>query len=442
METNTLQKEVECAVAREAKPIWEVAQQVHEAAEPAFKEFRSSKLLADYLAERGFTVEFPFRHLPTAFRASWGGRGPTVGLLGEYDALPDCGEKEGEWGHGCGHNLLGAAPAAGAVAAKAVMEQTGTRGRVVYYGCPAEETLAGKVYMARDGAFRELDVCLGWHPSPRTEVNYAGGAAMDSLVFEFFGKTAHAGGSPHLGRSALDGVVLLDVAANYLREHVRENTRIHSVIRDGGVVPNVVPGYAKSWYFVRARDRAEVDEVRLRLLACARGAAEATGTEMKWHRLTGVYNRLPNDALGALLDGALRRCGPPRATRADRDRVKAALGIAAEFDATIGSGTKQPGRASSDEANVSWLVPYGRFQMACYMRGTPSHHRHLTMQAAMPFAHRGLLQSAKVFAGAALDLCHNPAALRKIKAEFRKRTQGFQYDPLVSKTQKVPLDPP
>ena len=437
-----LKKEVELAVAAEAKPIQEIALQIHQYAEPAFKEFKSSRLLADYLSSRGFEVEFPFRNIPTAFRASWGKGRLAIGLLGEYDALPDCGEKEGEWGHGCGHNLLGSAPAAGAVAAKAVMEQAGLGGRVVYYGCPAEETLAGKVYMARDGAFRDLSAVLAWHPSPRTEVNHAGGAAMDSLVFEFFGRTAHAGGSPHLGRSALDGVILLDVAANYLREHVRENVRIHAVIRHGGDAPNVVPGYAKCWYFVRASDRAEVDEVRERLLACARGAAEATGTEMKWERLTGVYNRLPNEALSAILDRNLRLFGPPRATRADRERVKTRIGRSGEFDASIGEGRLKPGRASSDEANVSWLAPFCRFQMACYIKGTPSHHRHLAAQAAMPFAGRGLLQAAKVFASTAVDLHQNPASLRKVKAEFRKRTKGFEYDPLVGKDQKVPLDPP
>ncbi|HWL51452.1 MAG TPA: amidohydrolase [Chthoniobacteraceae bacterium] len=437
-----LKKEVELAVAAEAKPIQEIASQIHSYAEPAFKEFKSSKLLADYLSARGFKVEFPFRNIPTAFRASWGVGAPTIGMLGEYDALPGCGEKEGEWGHGCGHNLLGTAPAAGAVAAKAVMEKAGLRGRVVYYGCPAEETLAGKVYMARDGAFRDLSVALAWHPSPRTEVNHVGGAAMDSLVLEFFGRTAHAGGSPHLGRSALDGVILLDVAVNYLREHVRDNVRIHSVIRNGGEAPNVVPGYAKCWYFVRARNRAEVDEVRERLLACARGAAEATGTEMKWERLTGVYDRLPNDALGSVLDRNLRLFGPPRATRADRELVKSRLGLSGEFDDSIGTGSRTPSRASSDETNVSWLVPFCRFQMACYIKGTPSHHRHLTIQAALPFAGRGLLQSAKVFASTALDLFQNPAELRKVKAEFRKRTRGFEYDPLVGKTQKVPIDPP
>ena len=150
--------------------------------------------------------------------------------------------------------------------------------------------------MARDGAFRDLDAVLAWHPGSGSGVNNYGGSSLDSLVYEFFGKTSH-GASAHNGRSALDGVMLMDVAANYLREHVPENVRIHCVIRDGGDAPNVVPAYAKVWYYVRGKGRAQVDEVRERLTACAEGAARATDTGMKWRRITAVYPRLPNAGL-------------------------------------------------------------------------------------------------------------------------------------------------
>lgn len=437
----TLKEQVEQAVAAQANAIWEVAQGIHCDAEQPFQEYQSSKRLAEYLSANGFTVTFPYPNIPTALKATWGSKGPVIGVLGEYDALPDCGEKEGTWGHGCGHNLLGSAPAAGVVAAKAVMDQLGLEGRLVYYGCPAEETLAGKVYMARDGAFTDLDICLAWHPSSSTKVDRVGGSALDSIVFEFFGKTAHAGGAPHKGRSALDGVILLDVAANYLREHVEENVRIHSVIRNGGEFPNVVPGYAKSWYFVRARNRAQVDAVRERLIACAQGAAMATGTEMKWHRLTGIYERLPNEIVGDVIEANLKRFGAPRATKSDRELVKR-LGLSGEFDATIHPSDKTPRRASSDETNVSWLAPFNRFNMVCFGKDTPSHHRHLTAQGVMPFAKRGLLQSAKVFAGSALEFLTQPELVKKAKAEFRTRTKGFKYDPLVSKDQPVPVELP
>ncbi|GAG04228.1 unnamed protein product, partial [marine sediment metagenome] len=218
-------------VARQKHGATKVSDAIADLAEPGFQELESARLLADYLAERGFRMEWPWRHMPSAFKATWGKGRPVIGLLAEYDALPDCGPDAGSWGHGCGHNLLGTAAAAGAVAAKGVLEARKAKGKIVVWGCPAEELLAGKVYMARDGAFRGNDAILGWHPGGNA-VNAAGGSALDSLLFEFHGKTAHGAGA-HRGRSALDGVMLLDVAANYLREHVPENVRIHMCIRDG-----------------------------------------------------------------------------------------------------------------------------------------------------------------------------------------------------------------
>jgi len=440
MRPATKKSRVERAVAAETAQDKKLAGQIHALAEPAFKEEGSARLVADYLAGHGFRAEFPFRNIPTALRATWGRGKPVVGMLGEYDALPNCGQEEGTWGHGCGHHLLGVGAAVGAVAAKSVLEAARMRGTVVYYGCPAEETLAGKVYMARDGAFRDLTACLAWHPSGTTGANNAGGSALDSLVYEFFGRTAH-GASAHHGRSALDAAVLLDVAANYLREHIPENVRIHSVVRDGGDAPNVVPAYAKTWYYVRGKDRAEVDAIRKRLDACARGATTATETRMKVTRLTAVYSRLPNDALAETVRANLVLFGPPAATASDRRRVKA-LGLKGKFAEGVAEGLGTQGRGSSDEDNVSWLVPLGRFTMACVAKGTPGHHRRHTAQGAMPFARRGMLQAAKVFAGAALDLCSGPKLLRTVRAEFRKRTRDFTYDPLIPKRQRVPIDPP
>ena len=331
---------------------------------------------------------------------------------------------------------MGVAPAAGAVAAKEILEALKVSGRIVYYGCPAEETLAGKVYMARDGAFRDLDAVLAWHPGSETGVNNYGGSSMDTLVYEFFGKTAH-GASAHMGRSALDGVMLMDVAANYLREHVPENSRIHCVIRDGGDAPNVVPAYAKVWYFVRK----QVDDLRERLTKCAEGAAIATETEMKWYRITAVYPRLPNDVMCEAVRKNLELFGPPRASKADRERVLK-LGYAGQFESKISKGSGSQGRGSSDEDNVSWLAPMGRFQMVCYTKGTHGHHRDTTAQAVMPFAERAVLQTARVFAGSAIDLMTDKKLMQKARAEFRKRTRGFTYDPLIPKRQKVPVDPP
>lgn len=294
--------------------------------------------------------------------------------------------------------------------------------------------------MARDGAFRDLDACLAWHPGISSGVNKYGGSSLDSLVYEFSGRTAH-GAWAHNGRSALDGVMLTDIAANYLREHVPENVRIHSVIRNGGDAPNVVPAYAKIWFYVRGKDREQVNEVRKRLTACAQGASQATGTKMQWHRITAVYPRLSNDKICETVHRNLELFGPPHPTTEDRKNVRK-IGYPGKFDTSITEGYGVQGRGSSDEDNVSWLSPLGRFQIACYTEGTPTHHHDMAIQAAMPFAQKAVLQAAKVFAGSAIDLCCDNKTLQKIRTEFRKRTRNFTYDPLIPKRQKVPKDPP
>jgi aminobenzoyl-glutamate utilization protein B len=444
MNRSAKKKAVTKAVRAEARAAEKLLKQVHKFAEPAFKEKKSAAAIAAYLAERGFEVEFPWRRIPTAFRAVRGGGRPAIGILGEYDALPNCGKQEGTWGHGCGHDLLGVAAAAGAVAAAEVLAagrgRRKRRGKVIYYGCPAEETLAGKSYMARDGAFRDMDACLCWHPGGANKVRATGGAALDSLVFEFFGKTAH-GASAHAGRSALDGVMLTDVAANYLREHVPENVRMHMVVRDGGDAPNVVPAYAKAWYYVRGKSREQVDELRERLIRCARGAALATETRMKWRRIAACYHRCENEAMEKVVAENLRLFGGPRATPADRRRAKR-RGTKGEFVSGIDEDRGAQGRGSTDEDNVSWLAPLGGFAIACVSRGTTGHHRQYEAQTALPFAVRGMLQAAKVFAGCAADLVTEGRKLAAAKREFRRKTRDFTYDPLLTKNQKVPIDPP
>lgn len=432
---------IDRAVRAEATAAEETARAIHSYAEPPMQEVRSAEVLAGYLSEHGFRVDFAWKQLPTAFRATRGRRRPAVGLLGEYDALPDCGKKEGEWGHGCGHNLLGVASAVAAVAASEVLTAKGVGGKIIYYGCPAEELLHGKVYMARDGAFRDMDACLAWHPGAKTGVCAYGGNALDSVIYEFFGKTSHAAAGPDLGRSALDAAILFDVSANYLREHVPEAVRLHSVIRSGGDAPNVVPAYSRIWFYVRAPKRDAVDGVRRRLDACARAAATATGTEVKITRITALYERLPNEMIHQALLRNVKLFGPPRpAARDKRDARKA--GIKGDFNTKVTEGLGAQGRASSDEDTVSWLVPLGRFNMVTSCGGAQGHHRETTRLSALPFAVKGMLQAAKVLAGTAFDLCADTALLRQIRNEFRKRTKGSRFTSLIPKRQRVPTEAP
>jgi aminobenzoyl-glutamate utilization protein B len=426
------------AASRLAGAIWELA-------ELPLSETGSSRLIADYLAERGFRIAWPFKAVPTAFKAVFGRGRPVVGLLGEYDALPACGAKPGQAGHGCGHNLLGVGSAVAAVAAAELLAHGDQPGRVVYWGCPAEEALAGKVYMARDGGFRGMDACLCWHPSGNNRVKAAGGSALDSIVFEYRGKTAH-GAYAHGGRSALDAAVLTDVAANYLREHVPEHVRMHCVLPDGGKAPNVVPDHARLWYYVRGRNRQEVDDVTRRLVLCARGAAMATGTKVSHTMVTSMYNRLPNRTLAEAALANFRLFGGPRATKADRARVAKLRGDArdaVEYAHAVPEDlTCDPGRASSDEDTVSWLAPLTGVAVACVAKGTTGHHRDYTAQTNLPFAHRGMLRAAEILAGTTWDLCADRKLRAKARSEFKKATRGFRFDPLIrGKRSPLAVDP-
>ncbi len=413
-----------------------VARKIWEFAEPSLKEFQSAEILSNFLGNHGFEITYPFDNIPTAFKATWGNGGPVIGFLGEYDALPDCGLEANEFGHGCGHNLLGTGSAMAAIIAAKLIKNNNIKGTIVYWGCPAEETLAGKVYMARDGAFRDLDACLGWHPSSKNQVDNAGGTAMDSLVFDFTGKTAH-GAYAHTGRSALDAAMLMDVAVNYLREHIPENVRIHSVVKDGGDFPNVVPEKARIWYYVRGEDRAQVDEITSRVKKCAKGAAISTETNYESKRVTGVYSLLSNDALAENLLYNFQKLGVHQFDENNKEiyqKYDLKIDFANELDKDI---VDEASRGSSDEANVSWLSPYGRINVACIPQGVSGHHREETFCVNKSFAYKGMRKAGEVMAASAYDLIADSQLLQQVKKEFAGKTEDFSYDPLVEKNQNV-----
>ncbi len=416
----------------------QLALEIGDYAELSLREERSAARCREVLLQQGFRLERRFAQMPTAFVAAWGRGRPVIGLLAEYDALPDCGPRGKGPGHGCGHNLLGAGSVFAAIAAARALERERRRGTVRLFGCPAEETLVGKVYMARDGAFEGLDACLAWHPGAANQAHNGSGSAMDTFSFEFFGKTAHAAGDPHNGRSALDAVEIMNVAINFLREHMPLSNRLHYIISDGGKAPNVVPAYARSWYFIRGQNRKEVEALRKRVIKCARGAALATETRLKHHILTGCYDRLANDALASALQANLKAVGPPRFTKADRDYAKS-LGLTGELDAKIGEISTARGAGSSEEANVSWLAPLTVLNTACCAKGTPGHHYLLTAQSTHSIGLRGLHVAIPVLALTAYDLFTRPKLLATVKREFRRRTKDFTYDPLIPDGQPPPV---
>jgi aminobenzoyl-glutamate utilization protein B len=248
--------------------IIDIHQRIWELAEVGLQEIKTANILIEILEKEGFEVEKEVAGMPSAFIATYGQGKPVVGIMGELDALPGISQKplpykeplkEGDAGHGCGHNGYATTALAGGIAVKRAMEEDLVKGTVKVFGCPAEETLVGKVFMVRDGAFDCVDACLGHHPSSFNGVSLRSGNAMNSVKFEFFGEASHAAGSPEMGVSAMDSVELMNIGVNYMREHVVQETRIHYVVEDGGHEPNVVPPYARSWYYVRAPERELVE---------------------------------------------------------------------------------------------------------------------------------------------------------------------------------------
>lgn len=440
-----------------AKEIWSHPQ-------VALQETFASKLIGQELEREGFSVKWGVGQMPTAFVASWGSGEPIIGFLGEYDALPGLSQtvsaaidpiKNGGPGHGCGHNLFGTACMGSAVALKKAMEAHHIHGTVRFYGCPAEETLVGKTFMARDGVFDDLDAAISWHPSSSNLVWNGSSVAMNSFKVNFHGVASHAGVSPHLGRSALDGVMLMDVGVNYLREHVMQEARIHSVVTSGGQAPNVVPAYAQIWYFVRAPHRDQVEEIYKRMLDIAKGAALMSGTTHDIEFVTGCYDLLPNDTLSNLLYQKMAEVDDLKFTEQEREfgrQLQATFpegSVEREFEwmqhstktrlspdllndplweSVLLHADNPPLMGGSTEVgDVSWITPTGQLTTTCWPLGTPGHSWQTVASSGSNIGTKGMMFAAKGMALAGLELMTDADLRRRARAEFEVAKNGQEY---------------
>ena len=426
-------------------------------AELALLEIRSAEELAGYLEKQGFTVERGVADMPTAFVATYGSGSPVVGILAEYDALPGLSYRveprkvplnEGGPGHGCGHNLFGTASVGAAVAAKEAMERYHLEGTVKLFGCPAEETVVGKVYMAKAGIFDGLDVCLDWHPGSETGVGFSRSRALNNFTVEFFGTTAHGAGDPWNGRSALDAIELMNHAVNMLREHVPTSTRIHYVIPDGGGAPNVVPGYAKVWYYVRDLYRDGVEPTYAWVLKTAEAAALATETTHRVFLTTGVHSYLLNRPLTEMLDASLHAAGPPEWTEEDHEFARAIQRELGKPEEGMFVGIKempaeeQPaGGGSTDVAEVSRIVPTAKMNVAAWPIGSPGHAWPVTVCSGHRLGHKALIAAARILGGAAAELMISPEVIAAAREEFERKTEGRPYESPIPLDQKPPIPP-
>ncbi|SEC51073.1 aminobenzoyl-glutamate utilization protein B [Rhizobiales bacterium GAS191] len=440
-----------------------LSDRVWEMPELNYEEFRSSEEHAVLLQEEGFRVTRGVGGLPTAVMGEAGEGGPVIAILGEYDALPALSQEAGIAeprpllaggnGHGCGHNLLGAGALQAATAVKDYLARRRLKGRIRYYGCPAEEGGSGKGYMVRAGTFKDVDVAITWHPAAFAGVANPVSLACNEMNFHFVGRTSHAAAAPHLGRSALDAVELMNVGVNYMREHMPSRARIHYAITDsGGSAPNVVQGRATVRYVVRGGDISELRGLVLRVRKIAEGAALMTETTVSSRMLTGEANLLGNQALERLMHTHLERLGPPVFDDADRAfaaRIQETVGNEAIASAyhRVGSGSKKlaplcdiicPPRSgdgtligSTDVGNVSWVVPTVALLGAVYAIGTPGHSWQLVAQGKAPAAHKGMEHAAKVMASTALDLLMNEELIEEAQAEHRAHLEATPFvDPI------------
>ena len=437
-----------------ADATWDVALQIWHWAEPGYQEEKSADLLVEMLREAGFAIERGVAEIPTAFTATFGSGGPVIGILGEFDALPGLSQEaephraprqDTSWGHACGHHLFGTASASAAIAVAEQIKAGNIEGTVRFYGTPAEEGGAAKAYMVRAGLFEDCDAVLHWHPGDRNTAGDPSNLARVSAKFRFHGKSAHAARAPEQGRSALDAVELTNFAAQLLREHTPDFTRIHHVITDGGAAPNVVPDFAEVYYYIRHPDAQVVQELYQRLLLCARAGALATETELEVEFLGGLYNLLPNNALGGVTLKNLRELAALEYTAEETrfaEEIQKSLAEPRPLESIkqvvdAGGSTTM---SSTDVGDVSWVVPTTGFSTACWAPGTPAHSWQAVAAGGMTIGRKGMLLAARVLAATAWDLFNDPETIEAAGRELRGRLTDVRYEAMLEPGQKPPLD--
>lgn len=461
---NLVSAKADTAIAL-AKEIWGYA-------ELSYDEVRSSSALIAALKKEGFSIEEGIAGIPTAFTATFsrGSGKPVVGFLAEYDALSGLSQKaacpvqepiqEGGDGHGCGHNLLGAGSYAAAVALKDYLEKENKDGTVIFFGCPAEEGAGSKQFIARAGYFDNVDFAYTWHPATINEVGSWGDVAIMGANFTFDGVAAHAGGEPHLGRSALDACELMNIGCNYLREHMIDTARIHYAYSDpGGTAPNVVQSHAVIKYEVRAPKVSQVQELFTRVVDVAKGAALMTGTKMQYEITMAFSDYVPNRTLGALVDQCMRELGAPDWTEEDfavasqflrtyprstMVGIREKLGSffePEELDAALAKpldqvihpfNPKETGyhSGSTDVGDVGYATPTVSFNVATACLGNVGHSWQNTAFACSDIGFKGMLRAAEILTLAAVRTMEQPELIAKARAELKQKNGGSYQCPL------------
>lgn len=439
------------AVDENREKILEISDAIYDFAETCYGEFRSSECLEDALEQEGFTVERGAGGIPTCFIATYGSGKPVIAIQAEYDALAGLSQKpcavkptpvKGRTNaHGCGHNLFAAGSFGAALAIKKYLEETG-KGTLRLYGCPAEEGGAGKVFMVREGLYKDVDAVVSWHPTTFHMVRTRPSLANVKVEYSFKGIAAHAGGSPEKGRSALDAVELMNVGANYLREHMKTTYRLHYAMTDnGGEAPNVVQSHAAVVYLMRADTAKEAQELKRRVDLIAKGAAMMTETRMSKKVISAYSDLITVKALQTLADEAMRDTALPVPTEEDLAYAKALQktmpGLTEEQKAKSPYATEvlipappKPHGGSTDTADVSWNCPTVQMHIGNWVEGTPGHSWQAVSQGKSHFAQEATLYASKCVSGTVIRLFERPEVLAEVKREHAEKTKGGYVCPL------------
>jgi len=446
----------------------ELAKYAWEHPEPGFRETACSASQIEYLKKAGFAVTGDIASTTTGYMAEWGSGKPVIAILGEFDALyglgqvADATEEKADgkpMGQGCGHHLLGVGAIAAGLYLRDIMTEKGYTGTIRVYGCPGEESGSGKSYMARDGFFDDCDVALTWHPDLFNMVASGSSQSCIQCYFRFHGIASHAAGAPHLGRSALDAVELMNVGVNYLREHMESTDRVHYSITDPGTSsPNVVQAFAESRYLVRSTNNPKCEALYERVCDIARGAALMTGTTLEIIFDEGLSNTVPNFTLEEAMASAYRELGPPAYDEEDRAYARAfkatypvesmltSLPSHASDKAALEKNVLEselcdifvesehsdnPEMGSTDVGDVSWVVPTVTASVNCYSYGAGGHSWQWVAQGKSSVAMKGMLHAGLVIARTAEKLLMDPAIIAEAKAELGRRLKGGKYKSLI-----------
>lgn len=436
----------------------DIARQIWANPELGYLETNSSALLQKTLADAGFKVSAGVAEIPTAFVAEYGTGKPVIGIMAEFDALPGVSQKAVPFrdpvvvdgaGHACGHHLFGAASVASGIAVMEWMKENKIQGTLRVYGTPAEEGGGGKVYIAKAGLIKDVDVMLHWHPGSQNAAGATSSLANISTKFKFFGEASHAAAAPERGKSALDAVEAMNFMVNLMREHVPQETRMHYVITRGGEAPNVVPAFAESYHYVRHPNAIVVKEIFDRMVKAAEGAALGTQTRMEYEVINGVYNLLPNETLARIMHKNLELVGGVNYTPEERKfaeeiiktypaGVKVSPDDAARIAPFIVS--EEGGGGSTDVGDISWLVPTVGLSAATWVPGTSAHTWQAVASGGMSIGQKGMMVAAKALTLTAMDIFNDPSVVGKALEELnRRRGDDFEYKALVG-DRKAPLD--